>query len=163
MEPSAETPLGPTLDAQMDLTLRSLAVPKYKRLQLFFEQKIKEGAYRPDDQLPTEKELMRQFNYSYTTVNRALQALVKDGWVRRKRGHGTFVNEATGSLEATPIGQEKVATTLAHFHGGYPSKFHPFYTLLLEGFLAAADRLSEPDRGLGRLRPRRRSRSLRGQ
>lgn len=117
--------------------LQALAVPKYKQLQVLLEHRIRDGVYAPGMQLPTEKELMQTLDYSYTTVNRALQALVRSGLVRRKRGHGTFVQGAV-SGEAAESGA--VGRTVALFHAGIPEAFHPYYSLLREGFIAGADR-----------------------
>ncbi|MCZ7643896.1 MAG: substrate-binding domain-containing protein [Planctomycetota bacterium] len=133
----ATSQLEPVLAEDQDLN--ALAVPKYKRLQVFLERQIQQGIYKPSAQIPTEKELMARYGYSYTTVNRALQALVKSGLVRRRRGHGTFVIGAPPTAEhaASPLA---VDTTLAYFHGGIPNEFHPYYSLLLDGFIAGGQK-----------------------
>ena len=45
------------------LDMQKLGIPKHKRLQLLLEEKILQGAYRPGEKLPTEKELMQEYNY----------------------------------------------------------------------------------------------------
>jgi GntR family transcriptional regulator len=46
---------------------------------------------RPDEALPTERELAERYRVSRSTARRALQALREDGLVRSVRGVGTFV------------------------------------------------------------------------
>ena len=55
-------------------------------------QLIKDGEYEPDSQLPTEAEFCDKYGVSRTTVRTALQQLVTEGYVYRKRGSGTFVS-----------------------------------------------------------------------
>ncbi len=54
-------------------------------------QIVKENIYAPGDQIPCEKELCEQYQTSKMTVKRALDILVDEGLIYKKRGHGTFV------------------------------------------------------------------------
>jgi len=119
------------------LDMQRLGVPKHKRLQLLLEQKIMGGEYASGDKLPTEKELMHTYGYSYATVSRALKALAQCGFVRRRRGSGTFVNEAIHQRAPSTLSGPS-ARTIAHFHGGIPHGFHPYFSSLIEGFVASA-------------------------
>lgn len=56
---------------------------------------IQDGHWQAGDRLPTELELARLTPYSLGTVQRALQALVTEGFVTRKQGLGTFVLPGT--------------------------------------------------------------------
>jgi GntR family transcriptional regulator len=47
---------------------------------------------RPDEALPTERQLAERYNVSRATARRALQALREDGLIRSVRGVGTFVS-----------------------------------------------------------------------
>ena len=47
--------------------------------------------YRPGDLLPTQKELAAEFGISLITVKRALDELVRKGWLESTRGRGTVV------------------------------------------------------------------------
>lgn len=46
---------------------------------------------RPDDALPSERELMRRYAVSRSTVRRAIESLTADGLLHRIHGKGTFV------------------------------------------------------------------------
>jgi len=65
--------------------------PLYQWLTVTLREEISQGVYKPGDALPTEHELMRRYDLSSTTVRRAVQELVREGWIYRKAGKGTFV------------------------------------------------------------------------
>ncbi len=48
---------------------------------------------QPKDRIPSENELSTTFNISRMTVRQAIRELDKGGYIRIKRGEGTFVNE----------------------------------------------------------------------
>ncbi|MBV8883415.1 MAG: GntR family transcriptional regulator [Chroococcidiopsidaceae cyanobacterium CP_BM_RX_35] len=56
-------------------------------------EQILSGKYEPGDQLPSENQLMLQFNVSRITVRRALANLTNQGLVISQRGKGVFVKE----------------------------------------------------------------------
>ncbi|WP_125764299.1 GntR family transcriptional regulator [Companilactobacillus hulinensis] len=53
---------------------------------------------RPNDRLPSERELMAQFHVSRTTVRNALDKLELSGLIIRRHGKGTFVTNRSESL-----------------------------------------------------------------
>lgn len=55
---------------------------------------IEDGAYRPGDRLPPERELMSDLGMSRTTLRKALDALEREGSIWRHVGKGTFISEA---------------------------------------------------------------------
>ena len=65
--------------------------PYYRWLEEILREEIVQKTYKPGDALPTEHELMRRYNLSSTTVRRAVHDLVREGWIYRKAGKGTFV------------------------------------------------------------------------
>ncbi|MCZ7649471.1 MAG: GntR family transcriptional regulator [Planctomycetota bacterium] len=136
MELSA--PSSSDADADLGLDLKALAVPKWKSLQVYLERKIHGGAFAPENRLPTEKELMSQFGYSYGTVSRALRALAEAGVVERTRGRGTFVVEGRAAPAVSQSAARPDGQTLAFFHCRISPDFHPYYSALLDGFILAA-------------------------
>ena len=68
---------------------------------------IARGEYSPDRPFVTQREIVARFGVSTTTAVRALNELVADGVVVRRRGRGTFVAErpaVDGMLPATASG-----------------------------------------------------------
>ena len=68
--------------------------PRFQVIKDFISQAIKEKTYLPDEQIPTEFELAKQFNVSRMTANRAVKELVAEGMLVRHQGLGTFVTIA---------------------------------------------------------------------
>ncbi len=63
----------------------------FKDIKDFIKEQIENKVYLPDDKIPTEMELCKQFNTSRPTVNKALSELVLEGVVVRFARSGTFV------------------------------------------------------------------------
>lgn len=66
-------------------------VSKWYQLKALLLRQIEQGGYRPDTVFCNQQELMDQYGLSYATVTRALSELVREGYLYRKRGVGTFV------------------------------------------------------------------------
>lgn len=66
-------------------------IPLYKQLVRVMQQAIEAGDLNPDDQLPSERELVERYAISRITASNALQELVRSGLAYRQRGLGTFV------------------------------------------------------------------------
>jgi GntR family transcriptional regulator len=66
-------------------------VPYYRQLYAILRREITDGRWRPGDRLPSEADLARTFDISRITVRQALDLLVDDGLVFRRRGSGSFV------------------------------------------------------------------------
>lgn len=66
--------------------------PLYARLQEKLKGLIQSGYWKPDEQLPTERELASSAGISINTVKTALHNLVLEGYLHRKQGSGTFVS-----------------------------------------------------------------------
>jgi DNA-binding FadR family transcriptional regulator len=54
-------------------------------------EQIKSGAYRLDQKLPIESELMKQFGVGRSSIREAIRTLENSGIVRVQQGIGTFV------------------------------------------------------------------------
>jgi DNA-binding transcriptional regulator YhcF (GntR family) len=66
-------------------------------------EEFQSGKYAPGARLPTIHQLAKIWNSSYFTIHTALTTLVKQGWVERIHGRGTFVADAGKRFECVGI------------------------------------------------------------
>lgn len=75
---------------------------KYERILGDIRKKIQNGSYMMNEKLPTEAQLCEQYEVSRITIKKAIDQLVYEGLVIKRRGAGTFVkgvSEHKGQLE----------------------------------------------------------------
>jgi len=70
---------------------RESPLPLYHQLKEYLVERVENGEFPADQPLPTEMEIIRQFNISRATVRRAMHDLEVDGYIRRLPGKGTFI------------------------------------------------------------------------
>lgn len=68
-------------------------VPLYHQLEQDLVERINRGEFAPGVLLPTEERICEQYGVSRITVRRALDALIAQGLIVRRRGVGSFVAE----------------------------------------------------------------------
>ena len=76
----------------------SLRMPLYHQIYLIIRQKILAGDFKFDERVPSELELVAEYEVSRITARRALDELAKEGLVKRERGKGTRVQFRKPSL-----------------------------------------------------------------
>ena len=85
--------------------------PLYAELADRLRRDIDAGTYAPGDRMPSEPTLCRTTGYSRSTVRKALQLLVDQGYVTKSQGKGTFVSE----LPTKPASPTEPETTFLSF------------------------------------------------
>lgn len=70
---------------------RASPIPLYYQIQRALLEQIETGLLAPGAEIPTEKELMERYGVSRATVRRALDDLVRQGYITRQQGKGSFV------------------------------------------------------------------------
>ena len=75
--------------------------PKHKEISRFLAAAIASGKYPNGARLPSEAQLVKQFDVSRPTVGRALRDLEADGLIERRAGSGTFVHLNSEQSKAT--------------------------------------------------------------
>lgn len=65
--------------------------PLWAQLYDILMKRIKDGDYVLDETLPTDKDLMEEFQVSRITVRNAMNKLISDGFIVRQRGVGSKV------------------------------------------------------------------------
>ncbi|WP_264841921.1 GntR family transcriptional regulator [Caldinitratiruptor microaerophilus] len=66
-------------------------IPLYHQLKSDLAARIAGGEWRPDEPIPSERELIERYGVSRTTVRQAISDLVAAGLLYRVQGRGTFV------------------------------------------------------------------------
>lgn len=64
---------------------------KYRKLYQTLLEKIERKEYKPGDKLPSEGNLMSQYDASRDTVRKSLNLLVQDGYIEKSRGKAAIV------------------------------------------------------------------------
>lgn len=70
-----------------------ISTPLYQQLCDTLKEQIKSGQYQAGDKIPSEEQLSKIYNISRITVRNALQNLVDENILLKKRGKGTYVAE----------------------------------------------------------------------
>lgn len=78
---------------------------KYAKIRNDVRNKIISGKYKPGTLLPKESEMILKYNASKLTVKKAMDELVNEGLIIKRRGSGTFVK----GLSTEDIEKLKVA------------------------------------------------------
>jgi GntR family transcriptional regulator len=66
-------------------------MPLYFQLKEIFLDKIESEELKEGDLIPSENELQRLYGVSRATVRKAIELLVYEGFLEKKKGRGTFV------------------------------------------------------------------------
>ena len=66
-------------------------IPLYAQVKDDMKEKINTGTLREGDYLPSEFKLMEEYNVSRTTIRQAIEILVQENYLARKRGVGTLI------------------------------------------------------------------------
>lgn len=74
---------------------RDSAMPLYQQIKQRLLQDIQTGVLEPHAHLPSERQLVEQFDVSRITVRQALTELVQGGYLYTKPSKGFFVSEQT--------------------------------------------------------------------
>lgn len=81
----------------------STRLPLYAQVEDVLAERLSSGALPVGAQLPSEEELIREFDVSRTTIRTMIQNLVRRGLVEIRRGRGTFVASPRITQELTEL------------------------------------------------------------
>ncbi|MGL9728406.1 PLP-dependent aminotransferase family protein [Enterococcus sp. DIV0756] len=108
------------------------STPIYQQIIEQIISYIQDGTLQPGDKLPAERKLAEYYQVNRSTVVHALEELVSLGWVIRRQGSGTLVNEGNWGRSTHPR---------VDWRSLFTQETHP-----KEPFLERAQRLlKEPD------------------
>jgi GntR family transcriptional regulator len=86
-------------------------IPLYHQLASILMEKIRSGAYRPGDRIPSENRLATVYAIGRPTVRQALELLIRKRLLFRKRGSGTYVQSPNKEVDLFSL-----AGTMSSFH-----------------------------------------------
>jgi len=87
----------------------------YQRVKRELVAAIESGEFPPDVPFVTQRKICEQFGVSHATAVRALNDLVAEGYVTRRRGQGTFV------APRRPLAGDGSVACVLQFHGPHVS------------------------------------------
>lgn len=115
-----------------DVIRRDSPIPYYFQLEGFLKEEIEKGRWNPGQQIPSEAEFCEAFGVSRTVVRQALNELVNEGLLYRRRGKGSFV--------ARPKIAESLVQNLTGFYEDMVAKGLTPITQVLEQKLIPASK-----------------------
>lgn len=74
-------------------------IPLYHQLAERLSDQIRTGELAPGDRIPSEHQLVTIYGIGRPTVRQALESLVRQGLLNRRRGSGTFVCEPVQEID----------------------------------------------------------------
>lgn len=108
---------------------------KYEEIASHIKKEIVEGKYKANEKLPYEKDICEMFEASKMTVKKALDLLVMEGLIVKRRGSGTFVKDISqNQIEDITIKKQFSGFTAS-------SEGHKVDTLLLDFKIISADEI----------------------
>ena len=79
-------------------------LPKYYQISLEIMEMIRTGELQPGARIPSENDIIKNFQVSNTTARKVLHEIEQAGWVTKIKGKGTFVkNSGIINRSATKI------------------------------------------------------------
>ena len=79
-------------------------IPLYRQMADILRNRIREGRYAENSRIPSEPGLATEFGVGRPTARQAVDVLVRQGMVRRKKGSGSYVRPAPKEVDLFSLG-----------------------------------------------------------
>lgn len=99
---------------QIQVNFRS-SLPLYEQIVEQIRQKIVAGELKPNDQLPTVRQLAADLRINFNTVARAYRILDEAGLISTQQGRGTYVWERPTEATTHILRQQALESLALHF------------------------------------------------
>lgn len=102
--------------------MKKPAIPTYQRIKEALLDEIERGNYTPGQLFVTQQDICVRFGVSRITADRAINDLVEDGILYRRRGHGTFVAEHANPRKISASlrgGEYRIGCVMSYIHSGH--------------------------------------------
>ncbi|MGG5372640.1 GntR family transcriptional regulator [Enterococcus sp. AZ196] len=119
---------------------------KYIHISNDIKNKIVDGTFKANDKLPSEKELGVEYDASKMTVKQALDILVAEGLIIKRRGAGTFIKDlSTTELKRVSLTNQFRGKTAEHPQNEVTSKVLNFSVIQPDEKIQDKLNISEDD------------------
>jgi GntR family transcriptional regulator len=81
-------------DGRVDRIDPIAPTPPYRQIAEIMRRRIEAGQYRPDTRIPTESEIVEEFEVARTTARRAVSVLRDEGLVYTVPNRGSYVTRS---------------------------------------------------------------------
>ncbi|MGE0801744.1 MAG: GntR family transcriptional regulator [Lautropia sp.] len=78
-------------------------IPLYYQIEQDLRRRIESAEFKPNDPLPSEHRLSREYAVSRVTLRRALDALLDSRLIAKRRGVGAFVSQAPAAGKSVTL------------------------------------------------------------
>jgi GntR family transcriptional regulator of arabinose operon len=78
-------------------------VPKYEQVKRSLVKEIQTGRWSPGSPFPSETQLLQRYKVSRPTLIRSLQEMVREGYLYREQGRGTFVADLSKKAHSDTV------------------------------------------------------------
>jgi GntR family transcriptional regulator len=110
-------------------------IPYYIQVKDVIRERIRNRVWQPNDQLPSEAELCEAFDVSRTVIRQALQDLIHDGLIIRRKGKGSFVAPAK-------ISEQLVQKLTGFYHDMIAQGYHPVTRVLKQSVIPSSPKVA---------------------
>jgi GntR family transcriptional regulator len=94
-------------------------LPRYAQVADALRNRIRRGAWKRDDTIPSNEQLKAEFGVGRVTVRQAVQMLAREGLLSPEQGRGTFVIAEPGSMRRLHV-QSSLADLAEMYRGDAP-------------------------------------------
>lgn len=110
----------------IEVNLRS-SVPIYVQIMDQVKHKVATGELKPDDQLPTVRQLAADLRVNFNTIARAYRLLDEAGIISTQHGRGTYILELPSEENGERLRKEDLLRLTRHYlteayRLGYPAE-----------------------------------------
>jgi GntR family transcriptional regulator len=102
------------MQIEVDLTTHT---PIYLQVMRQVKHAIATGELKPDDQLPTVRQLAADLRVNFNTVARAYRLLDEEGIISTQHGRGTFILDLPSGEESERLRRQDLGLLAEHFLG----------------------------------------------
>lgn len=114
--------------------LKDQTLPLHRRIALSIQQDIVQRGLTPHARIPSEVTLARQYQVSHGTITKALESLVHEGVLYRRRPQGTFVAPPPSQVANTLPAKDAASYTTPAVHAPTAS-YTPVSSAATPGFI----------------------------